>query len=264
MDLKNVDLLIRYIMVASGHEDPENRQLGPIHILKYIYLADLAYAEGHQGETFTGLLWSFYKFGPWASEGHQRIAPVVRSMGADEMVYPSRYENDAIRWTVQDEDQFEELERSLPREICWAVKRGIREFGSDTYGLLHFIYRTPPMLMSAPHEMLDFRHAVAAISAEIPAKDSSPATPAKLTTRGRKRQKMLLEDLRTRIRERLDSPVGSRKLVAPTPPRYDEIFFDGLRSMDEMEGDSIEPSTGEIVFADDVWRSADRSDPGVP
>ena len=91
MDLNNVDLLIRYIMVTAGHEDPGSRQLGPIHILKYIYLADLAFATGHQGETFTGLPWMFYKFGPWAMEAHQRIAPVVKSMGAEERVYPSKH-----------------------------------------------------------------------------------------------------------------------------------------------------------------------------
>ena len=264
MDLNKVDILIRYIMAAAGQEDPGNRQLGPIHILKYIYLADLAFAAEHQGETFTGLPWVFYKFGPWAVEAHQRIASVVKSMGAEEKVYPSKHENDAVRWTFRDDEVFEELENALPREICWAIKRGVYEFGSDTYGLLHFVYRTAPMLKAAPGEMLDFRHAVAEVPTETGTEESDSTAPAKLSVRGRKRRKEALEDLKKRVRARLDSPVGVRKMIAPTPPRYDEVFFSGLKWMDELAGVSIDPSTGEIIFSDDIWSSPDRSDPGVP
>jgi hypothetical protein len=264
MDLNRVDILIRYIMAAAGQEDPGNRQLGLIHILKYIYLADLAFSTKHQGETFTGLPWMFYKFGPWAVEAHQRIAPVVKSMGAEERVYPSKYENDAVRWTLHDEDLLDELEHYLPREICWAVKKGVREFGSDTYGLLHFVYRTAPMLKAAPGELLDFRFAVPEPAGETPAEESAPPEPVKLSERGRKQRREALEDLRRRIRERLDNPLVAKRMVVPTPPRYDDVFYEGLKWMDELDGNPIEPSTGEIVFFDDIWKSPNRSEPGVP
>ena len=45
MNIKNVHLLLKYILLAAGQEDPGNRELGPIHLIKYVYLADLIFPE---------------------------------------------------------------------------------------------------------------------------------------------------------------------------------------------------------------------------
>ena len=37
-----------------------------IHLIKCVYLADLAYDKEHNGQTYTGIPWRFYHFGPWA------------------------------------------------------------------------------------------------------------------------------------------------------------------------------------------------------
>ncbi len=42
MDINKVDLLLKYILAAAGEEDFGNREVGPIHLIKYVYLADLA------------------------------------------------------------------------------------------------------------------------------------------------------------------------------------------------------------------------------
>ncbi|WP_146155287.1 hypothetical protein [Enhygromyxa salina] len=63
-DAKKVDLLVTCAVSAAELQEYPNDCLGPIHVLKYIYLADLAHAEQH-GETFTGANWQFYNFGPW-------------------------------------------------------------------------------------------------------------------------------------------------------------------------------------------------------
>jgi hypothetical protein len=42
MDVKKVDLILKYILAAAGQEDFSNREVGPIHLVKYVYLADLA------------------------------------------------------------------------------------------------------------------------------------------------------------------------------------------------------------------------------
>lgn len=47
MDINKVDLLLKYILTAAGQEDSGHREVGPIHLVKYVYLADLAFAEGH-------------------------------------------------------------------------------------------------------------------------------------------------------------------------------------------------------------------------
>jgi hypothetical protein len=45
MDIRRVDLLLKYILAAAGQEDPGNREVGPIHLIKNVYLADLIFAE---------------------------------------------------------------------------------------------------------------------------------------------------------------------------------------------------------------------------
>lgn len=56
LDQHRVDLLLQYTLVRAAQEDDwRDRELGPIHLLKYVYLADCAYAERHEGQTFTGV-----------------------------------------------------------------------------------------------------------------------------------------------------------------------------------------------------------------
>ena len=89
MDIKRVDLLVKFILTAAGQEDPGHRELGPIHLIKYVYLADLIFAEKHSGETFTGAPWRFHHFGPWAPEVYSRIEPFITEVGARVRQIPS-------------------------------------------------------------------------------------------------------------------------------------------------------------------------------
>ena len=60
-----VDLVLQYALLFAGENNEDfDRQLGPIHLLKYVYLADLFHAEKNKGDTFTGINWQFSKFGP--------------------------------------------------------------------------------------------------------------------------------------------------------------------------------------------------------
>ena len=59
-DPSRVDLLLQYALLVAGEEDEYiDRQLGPIHLIKYVYLADLAYARHNEGKTFTGIDWQW-------------------------------------------------------------------------------------------------------------------------------------------------------------------------------------------------------------
>ncbi len=50
-----VDLLLQYALLVAGEQDEFlDRQLGPIHLIKYVYLADLFHAKRNNGVTFTG------------------------------------------------------------------------------------------------------------------------------------------------------------------------------------------------------------------
>ena len=88
MKSSKIDLLIQYAILIAGQEDEYfDRQLGPIHLIKYVYLADLAYAECNCGETFTGIAWQFYKFGPWSQAANERIDPALAAIGANKKTY---------------------------------------------------------------------------------------------------------------------------------------------------------------------------------
>jgi hypothetical protein len=54
--------LLKYILAAAGQEDPGHRKVGPIHLIKYVYPADLIFAN---------------HFGPWAPEVYSRIEPAI-------------------------------------------------------------------------------------------------------------------------------------------------------------------------------------------
>ncbi len=263
MDLEKVDLLIKFALAAAGRQDPGQQELGPIHLVKYVYLADLAYAEKHGGETFTGIPWRFHHYGPWAVEVYTRIGPVTRAVGASERIFPSFYrDEDVVRWTLRDDELYEELDARLPVDVGRAIRAAVRTFGTDTYRLLDHVYKTAPMLRSAPGEPLDFCLSGTAVAERIPTYAAAPKAIS-LSTKEKKRRKESLENLRAKIQERLRSP-KARELVAPPAPRYDEVFMEGQRWLDALAGDPLEPCEGELEFSDAIWKSSCRSDPGGP
>ena len=90
-----VDLMIQYALaVANEADDYRDRELGPIHLLKYIYLGDLAFARENQGTTFSGSPWKFHKFGPWAQELHAHIQSAATRIGAQERHFASQYQEE--------------------------------------------------------------------------------------------------------------------------------------------------------------------------
>jgi hypothetical protein len=59
MDQDRIDHVIQLAVLVAGREDdPFDRELGPIHLIKYVYLADLAHAERHGGRRTRGSLGS--------------------------------------------------------------------------------------------------------------------------------------------------------------------------------------------------------------
>jgi hypothetical protein len=143
-----IDLLIQYVLLVAGENDETSeRELGPIHLIKYVYLGDLAFALRNQGQSFTAAKWQFYKFGPWAQEVNERIRPALLAIGADEKSFVSDYEGkeDWVRWSLRDDQLLDQTERAIPPAVTMHLRGDIRRFGKDTPGLLDYVYRTPPM-----------------------------------------------------------------------------------------------------------------------
>ena len=262
-DPSRIDSILRYALLVSGEQDESyDRRLGPIHLVKYVYLADLFHARRHDGATFTGAEWSFYKFGPWSQPVHERIEPALGEIGAEKRVFASDHEDrqDWVRWYLSDDALLREMEDRLPLEITLGLKRDVRRFGQDTQDLLHYVYSTEPMLSAAPNEPLDFTD----VRRDAP-RDATPRQPLRmdsLSNMGKKRFRERMKALRTkyRNRERKDP-----KMVNPAKDaRYDDVYAEGMKWLDGLAGEPFREEEHVVRFSDEVWRSSTREGDDVP
>jgi hypothetical protein len=246
---------------ASRQDDSLDRELSPIHLVKYVYLADLAYSEFHNGETYTGTAWRFHHYGPWALEVFQRIDPVVEEVGAVKKTVSSpKIKDDFFRYSYADDYHYNQLFDSFPFEITGALKKHIREFGKDTAELLHYVYRTRPMVCAAPGEYLQF----------VPPKKSEDHSETneeveeKLSVKRKRMKEEAIQALKTKV-------TAKRVYIEPeknewkefTPPRYDDVYFEGVKWVESLAGDPIEPEEGILDIPDEFWKSSLRTDDDI-
>ncbi|MBW2094189.1 MAG: hypothetical protein JRI80_04805 [Deltaproteobacteria bacterium] len=264
MDNTKIDKILQYALLVAGDEDDfRDRQLGPIHLIKYVYLADLAYAKTNQGETFTGVNWQFYKFGPWSQAVNQRIEPALLSIGAEKLTFPSDYDDkdDWVRWKPVGSEQQLSIERELPFVITSTLRQFVHKYGQSTPDLLSYVYSTEPMLLAAPNELLDF-----SFLAQQQQKHEKKCEAPKATL-SKKKQKLLknkIRDLRLKSKQKLNEK-KKQSLVPPViSPRYDDVFFDGINWLDSLAGAPVEQGEKEAVFSKDIWKSPARSGENVP
>lgn len=256
MDKGRVRTVTQFILAVAGEEDDfRNRELGPIHLVKYLYLADLAYAEVHEGHGYLGVPWIFYHFGPWSVEVYQELSPALHAAGADEKRIQSRYADDFIRWHLHDRHLVERLESNLPAVVCGTIRRVVHTYGTDTSGLLHYVYRTPPMVHAAPGETLQLGIGGAR---QTQRQESRPAES--LSRRQREKRKAERAALRSRVLQALSASRLSRRIRPSPAPRYDDVFLMGHPA--EEEGLPFEEA--DVEFAEAIWKSGLRSDPDVP
>jgi hypothetical protein len=269
----HVDLLLQYALLVAGENDEVNeRALGPIHLIKYVYLGDLAFAPRNAGDTYTGADWRFHKFGPWSQEVYERIHSALAGIGATHRALPSQYEGkeDWIRWTMRDSQLLQDRERALPGAILLRLQPQIRKFGADTPALLDYVYRTPPMLSAAPGEHLDFavgsRSTVIArqtfdhaklsteSSLDIETLDSALAEASTVS-----RERRSLRYRLSALRDRADRDKNSRHLVDPVKnPRYDEVYREGVAWLEGLAGEPLPEGVMTVQFDDSVWKSSTR------
>lgn len=261
IDQERTDLVLQYVLVVAGQQSGWERELGMIHLLKYVYLADLTYAKHNKGRTYTGLPWRFHDFGPWSLELFHRIEPALSAIGATKKLVESPKDGeDFARWLVDDDKLFDEIGNRLDLGIIGAVQRYVRQFGNDTAALLDYVYKTRPMLNAAPEEPLDFSLVYSSPdeSDEVVSESEVPSPSA----RQLKKRKAKLKALKERINQKLNKEVGKYR-SRPRPPRYDEVFFQGLEWLNSLSGEPIQRDefTGEI--SDKMWKSKARFDPDV-
>ncbi|NGY06563.1 SocA family protein [Solimonas terrae] len=259
IDTAKTDLVIQFALLLAGEEDTfADRMLGPIHLIKYVYLADLAYARRHDGQTFSGADWTFYNFGPWAPAVHARIEPALKAIHASCHEFESDLENrdNWVRWTKTDEALLGGLRSQLPSEIRIELPSKVHAYRHDTPALLDFVYKTVPMLFAAPGERLDF-------SLEEPYPKQTKAESA-IDSLSAKQKKKLHENMRELIRRRAQRRVTAAVMVEPEPARYDEVYEEGIRWLDDDAGKAFNEEKLTVEFDENVWKSATRHGHDLP
>ena len=119
------------------------------------------------------------------------IKPTALSAGAiEKKISHPKYEDDFTRWRLCNDALVDGIEKRLPLVVIAGVKRAIRNFGSDTSGLLHYVYSTKPMLTAAPGDQLDFTSVVLAEFMVAPQAEAASSTPLSTKQQRLKREKM--------------------------------------------------------------------------
>lgn len=259
MDSKKVERLIQFaLIVASEEEDSFSQQLGAIHLLKYVYLADLTHAE-RKGQTYTGVQWYFHHFGPWSTEVYKQIEPASYAIGAIKNTYPSKYEDDTVRWILKEKPyRAEEIEKEvdfIPRQ---AVKKFVHQFGSDTESLLKYVYLTKPILTAAPEEVLNLEQV--AIFSDKTDVDKKNGNKSKKNMISNNKSNQIKQNIQSRLVA--EKKRRAMKKLSPAP-RYDDVFIQGQEWLDSLAGEPIQQSKGELQFSPDIWKSKSRFDPDV-
>ena len=261
MNTHRLDLLLQYALAVASENDFMERDLGPIHLIKYVYLGDLEYASQHQGQTFTGINWQFYNFGPWAPEVLNRIEPALASIGAQRLDLHSDKYGDFTRWRCTDSECIKKLEKSIDFPIALAISAAVKKHGNDTESLLHYVYKTLPMVNAAPNEFLNFTHAI--VEKKI---ISKKAPQEELTYKQKKKLKAKIDFMKKGLKERIAKKKATQKECSSQQPepRYDDVFFDGVATLEKLAGDELKPTSMTCSFSDDFWKSKARYDPDIP
>ncbi len=259
MDRAKTEKLIRFVLLTAADVDWVSWSLGPIHLIKYIYLADLAYAKANNGQTYTGIEWRFHKFGPWSFELYEIIISetaletVKESGGFYKYSGVTDYDTDYIRWSLKDETLRKELEKEINSIfVTAAIRRYLKEHGNNTYSLLHDVYATKPMLKASPGEMLDFTPEEK-IRTQAGDEVLSHGLREFSATERKKLQAIFDSKFATKKNRR-------RNKIKIAPPRYDQIFFEAMDQLDDFEIQPVEDLEGTLEISEDVWKSPTRTD----
>ncbi len=245
MNTERIYNLILFMLLSAARLDEWRwRELGPIHILKYLYLADVAYAARREGQSFTGIPWRFYHFGPWDEDAYASIESSIHRGGAEIRTFASVGDKDGVRYSLSDDEkEMDRLESALPIFVSGQLSKLIKEYGNDTNRLLHHVYRTEPMMHAAPHEPLDLSH----VPQEV--RGPRPESPQNLLS---KRQR---KDLKARFQEIMRRKMQERQGRPEPSAEGGAAYLKVVDFLDSLDNTPLEESEAEIEFSEETWKS---------
>lgn len=221
----------------------------------------MEYAQYNNGITYTSLQWKFYHFGPWCNDVYLRIEPALEAVGANKRIVEWKNNGESTKWSVIDDGLYDRLESELPLVITTCIQKFVHRFNTITEDLLDFVYKTFPMLRAKPGDVLDF-NIPDYIKKNKEYSNVILNKPDELSVKQKKKKKQAIDVLKKKIKEKLEAKKKEPKLRFSSP-LYDDIYFEGLKTLDSLAGEEIKTFSGIVSFSDDIWKSKARFDPDV-
>ena len=264
MHKTRVEQILKFALAVAAEEEFGNRELGVIHLLKLLYLADLAYAEVHRGETYIGTPWVFHNFGPWSLEAHQEIEDVLSNLA----LTPRRIETprfEVKRYALPPDHRLhgetEELGADLPGEVYFSIKRNVHTFGSDTETMLHYVYKTLPMLNAAPEQVLDFSCVVPSTDIET-AQFQQAVEGTHLSKTKAKRKEERRQQLKKEVQAKIQERIQERQSNHASAP-IDSEFIELLTALNQEDDHDPVILKGKLHFDQSIWDGDFRRECGL-
>ncbi len=261
MNQELISTLLEFSLSVAAREGKWQCELGEIHLLKLVYLADLAYARQHEGQTLTGVPWVFHSFGPWDKALHLFLVAQLAT-GLYRTERKGSVMGEYTRYALAEEDEdvieerFRELDRSLPHEAASAIARAVHQFGTDTQNLLHHVYGTEPMLRAAPEEPLAFSGlrsggvAPDGVSALTPSSEPPSRTQLRKAEEAKRQSKVRIKALLQVRREARQAQVQR----VDADPEYLEI----MSLLGQEDGMETPQATGLMDIDEGYWKTGIR------
>lgn len=128
-------------------------------LTKYLYLLDYWMAKETSGETYLGVNWKFYHFGPY-SESIASHLDWVGTLPSINKVDVNKQGKESILYSLTEYAHPKSFEAiGLPRDVGMKLIQAIKAFACDPTGLLNFVYfSTEPMHGAKPGNVLEFQN----------------------------------------------------------------------------------------------------------
>lgn len=224
MPIQNKENLLNLIRAICTRVKEREGYLNKTKLIKYLYLLDIEYYRVHN-ETFTGFRWIFKEFGPWAYEyidlfDSIKTSPAFRVREGerpdlDTVFIEVTYENKAELDTVIKDFDFERKARQIIDR--WADE--------NLAPLLNYVYfNTEPMVDAERYKPLDFSkiHSLEDIPKFTLSKSSLSSTQ--------------IQKVKEKIKLKTEEQkMGLKYDTSCTPPKYDDVYFEGIKLLDEEE-----------------------------
>jgi hypothetical protein len=207
------EMVRRLILYIVGELQAHEGLISKIRIVKILYLIDVEYYRMY-GESLTGLKWYFYRYGPYAYDIDAAINGLGFRLGEETIETAEGHA--AYTYRVQESPDLDDLRFAAKAGIDRIISRWALE---DLRALLDYVYTsTEPMRVAAFGEDLDFSTIRRGIHVN---------RPTRYLKLPQDRSDMIQELLRRRGKQREEPKI--------TPPRYDEVYTEAVKAMDEED-----------------------------